>query len=112
MSLRRKYSGVEMVGIVRYIGRLAFSMSMTFLFISLGILAFIDIGIAEQVVLYITIWINLTVGFGAVLLMWRMNKSDAEWKRRKLQERNAAKYQILDQWLDAHSSEQDAIGSK
>lgn len=112
MSLRRKHSGVEMAGIVRYIGRIAFSMSMTFLFIALGVLAFIDVGIAERVVLYLTVWINLTIGFGSVLLMWKMNKSDAEWKQRKAQERNDAGHQTIEQWLDAQSSEHDVAGSK
>lgn len=99
MSLRRKHSTVEMGSVVHYISRMTFSMSLTFFFIAVALLFFGQVGVAEQVALVITIWVTATTGFGSVLLMRKMHKSDAEFKKHKEEDTKNRGKKTLDEWL-------------
>jgi len=74
-------------------------MSASFFFLAIILLFFFDIGPGEQMIMVATVFVTSATGFGSVILMRKMRKSDAELKRQKELEAGTRGKITMDEWL-------------
>lgn len=77
-----------------------FIASATIFILAVILLFLFDIGPGEEVIALITVFITSSTGFGSVLLMRKMHKSDIEMNHRKNDAAKARGNLTLDEWLD------------